>query len=202
MDVLDFLRDVGKYFSVNSMIAKESVKQRISRPEQGISFTEFSYSLLQSYDFAELNRRYGCSLQIGGNDQWGNITAGIDLTRRLNGEQVFGMTLPLITKSDGTKFGKTESGAIWLDPAKTSPYRFYQFWLSSSDADVYNYLRYYSFLSLEQIAEIEQVDKASGTKPQAQRILAEQLTELIHSVEGLPRRSVSRRHCLAAILRT
>lgn len=185
MDVLTFLRDVGKFFSVNSMIGKESVKQRINRPEQGISFTEFSYSLLQSYDFAELNRRYDCSLQIGGNDQWGNITAGIDLTRRMNRQQVFGMTLPLITKSDGTKFGKTESGAVWLDPAKTSPYSFYQFWLNSTDADVYDYLRYYTFLSVAEIAEIETGDQQGNGKPQGQRILAEQLTLLIHGESGL-----------------
>lgn len=185
MDVLTFLRDVGKYFSVNSMIGKESVKQRINRPEQGISFTEFSYSLLQSYDFAELNRRYDCALQIGGNDQWGNITAGIDLTRRMNRQQVFGMTLPLITKSDGTKFGKTESGTVWLDPAKTSPYSFYQFWLNSADADVYDYLKYYTFLSVEEIICIKTEDEQRNGKPEAQRILAEQLTLLIHGEDGL-----------------
>ncbi|WP_271274238.1 tyrosine--tRNA ligase [Aliamphritea hakodatensis] len=185
MDVLTFLRDVGKYFSVNSMIGKESVKQRINRPEQGISFTEFSYSLLQSYDFSELNRRYDCVLQIGGNDQWGNITAGIDLTRRMNRQQVFGMTLPLITKSDGTKFGKTESGTVWLDPAKTSPYSFYQFWLNSADADVYEYLKYYTFLSVEEIDRIKAGDEQRNAKPEAQRILAEQLTLLIHGEQGL-----------------
>ena len=127
MDVLTFLRDIGKHFSVNAMIAKDSVKQRLERPDQGISFTEFSYSLLQSYDFAKLNKHYDCSIQIGGNDQWGNITSGIDLTRRLNQHKVFGMTLPLITKADGTKFGKTESGAVWLDPLKTSPIPFTNF---------------------------------------------------------------------------
>lgn len=126
INVIDFFRDVGKHFSINTMINRESVKQRLQRPDQGISFTEFSYALLQSYDFAELNRQYDCRLQIGGNDQWGNIVSGIDLTRRQNGAQVFGLTLPLITKSDGTKFGKTEGGAVWLDPSKTSPYAFYQ----------------------------------------------------------------------------
>ncbi len=185
MDVLTFLRDVGKFFSVNSMIGKESVKQRINRPEQGISFTEFSYSLLQSYDFAELNRRYDCALQIGGNDQWGNITAGIDLTRRMNRQQVFGMTLPLITKSDGTKFGKTETGTVWLDAAKTSPYSFYQFWLNSTDADVYGYLKYYTFLSVDEIDRIKAEDELRNGKPDAQRILAEQLTLLIHGEQGL-----------------
>ncbi|HHP0464266.1 TPA: tyrosine--tRNA ligase [Vibrio harveyi] len=185
INVIDFFRDVGKHFSVNTMISRESVKQRLQRPDQGISFTEFSYALLQSYDFAELNRQYGCRLQIGGNDQWGNIVSGIDLTRRQNGEQVFGLTLPLITKSDGTKFGKTEGGAVWLDPSKTSPYAFYQFWLSAEDADVYHFLRYYTFLSCDEIAAIETQDKESKGKPQAQRILAEQMTSFVHGEKGL-----------------
>ncbi|MEF1202614.1 tyrosine--tRNA ligase [Vibrio owensii] len=185
INVIDFFRDVGKHFSVNTMISRESVKQRLQRPDQGISFTEFSYALLQSYDFAELNRQYGCRLQIGGNDQWGNIVSGIDLTRRQNGEQVFGLTLPLITKSDGTKFGKTEGGAVWLDPSKTSPYAFYQFWLSAEDADVYHFLRYYTFLSCDEIAAIEAQDKENKGKPQAQRILAEQMTRFVHGEEGL-----------------
>ncbi|MGN6904781.1 tyrosine--tRNA ligase, partial [Neisseria sp. P0015.S006] len=137
MNCLDFLRDIGKHFSVNAMLNKESVKQRIERDDVGISFTEFAYSLLQGYDFAELNKRHGAVLEIGGSDQWGNITAGIDLTRRLNQKQVFGLTLPLVTKSDGTKFGKTEGGAVWLNAKKTSPYQFYQFWLKVADADVY-----------------------------------------------------------------
>ncbi|NOH97760.1 tyrosine--tRNA ligase [Vibrio sp. 99-70-13A1] len=185
INVIDFFRDVGKHFSVNTMISRESVKQRLQRPDQGISFTEFSYALLQSYDFAELNRQYGCRLQIGGNDQWGNIVSGIDLTRRQNGEQVFGLTLPLITKSDGTKFGKTEGGAVWLDPSKTSPYAFYQFWLSAEDADVYHFLRYYTFLSCDEITAIEVQDKESKGKPQAQSILAEQMTRFVHGEEGL-----------------
>ncbi|WP_087531513.1 tyrosine--tRNA ligase [Pseudoalteromonas sp. A601] len=185
INVIDFFRDVGKHFSVNTMISRESVKQRLQRPDQGISFTEFSYTLLQSYDFAELNRQYGCRLQIGGNDQWGNIVSGIDLTRRQNDEQVFGLTLPLITKSDGTKFGKTEGAAVWLDPSKTSPYTFYQFWLSVEDTDVYDFLRYYTFLSCDEIAAIETQDKDSKGKPQAQRILAEQMTRFVHGEEGL-----------------
>lgn len=185
IDVLDFFRDVGKHFSINTMINRESVKQRLQRPEQGLSFTEFSYSLLQSYDFAKLNSELNCTLQIGGNDQWGNIVSGIDLTRRLNQQTVFGLTLPLITKSDGTKFGKTEGGAIWLNPKKTSPYRFYQFWLNCEDADVYNFLRFYTFLSVKEIEAIEANDKISGQKPQAQRILAEQLTRFVHAEEGL-----------------
>ncbi|WP_329354733.1 tyrosine--tRNA ligase [Vibrio natriegens] len=185
INVIDFFRDVGKHFSINTMINRESVKQRLQRPDQGISFTEFSYALLQSYDFAELNRQHGCRLQIGGNDQWGNIVSGIDLTRRQNSEQVFGLTLPLITKSDGTKFGKTEGGAIWLDPTKTSPYAFYQFWLAAEDADVYHFLRYYTFLSCEEITAIETQDISSKGKPQAQRILAEEMTRFVHGEAGL-----------------
>ena len=185
MGALEFLRDIGKHFSVNAMIKKESVQQRISRDEQGISYTEFSYSLLQGYDFAELNKRYGCQLQIGGSDQWGNITAGIDLTRRLNQKHVHALTLPLVAKADGTKFGKTESGAIWLDAKKTSPYAFYQFWLNTADADVYKFLHYFTFLSVQEIAAIETADKSSGTKPEAQRILAENATELVHGKAAL-----------------
>lgn len=185
INVIDFFRDVGKHFSVNNMISRESVKQRLQRPEQGISFTEFSYSLLQSYDFSVLNRNHGFCLQIGGNDQWGNIVSGIDLTRRQNGEQVFGLTLPLITKSDGTKFGKTEGGAVWLDPEKTSPYMFYQFWLSTEDTDVYNLLRYYTFLTCEEIDQIEWQDKSSNGKPEAQKILAQNMTRFVHGESGL-----------------
>ena len=185
MGALEFLRDIGKHFSVNAMIKKEAVQQRISRDEQGISYTEFSYSLLQGYDFSELNRRHGCVLQIGGSDQWGNITAGTDLTRRLNQKQVFGLTLPLVTKSDGTKFGKTESGTVWLDAQKTSPYAFYQFWLNTADADVYKFLRYFSFLSPAEIEAIEDADRVSGQKPEAQRILAEQVTALVHGQAAL-----------------
>ena len=185
MNCLDFLRDIGKHFSVNAMIKKESVQQRLVREDQGISYTEFSYSLLQGYDFAELNKRHGCVLQIGGSDQWGNIVAGTDLTRRLNHQHVFGLTLPLITKADGTKFGKTESGAVWLDPKKTSPYAFYQFWLNTSDADVYKFLKFFTFLPVDRISEIEATDKASGTKPEAQRILAEEATRLVHGEVAL-----------------
>ncbi|GHA23141.1 tyrosine--tRNA ligase [Oceanisphaera arctica] len=185
LDLFAFLRDIGKHFSVNAMIAKESVKQRLARPDQGLSFTEFAYSLLQSYDFAVLNREQDCTLQIGGNDQWGNITSGIDLTRRLNQQQVFGLTLPLITKANGTKFGKTETGTVWLDPARTSPYAFYQFWLNTSDADVYRFLRYYSLRSVEEIDAIEHIDQATGGRPEAQRWLARELTMLVHGEEAL-----------------
>jgi len=185
MDCISFLRDVGKHFSVNAMIQKESVKQRIDREGAGISFTEFSYMLLQSYDFAALNKATGCSLQIGGSDQWGNITGGIELTRRMNKEKVFGLTLPLVTKADGTKFGKTESGTIWLDPAKTSPYAFFQFWITTLDADVYKFLRYFTFLSIEEIAAIEEKDKTIEGRPQGQAILAQEVTRIVHGEEGL-----------------
>ncbi len=184
-DVLSFLRDVGKHFSVNAMIQKESVKQRIDREGEGISFTEFSYMILQSLDFAELNKRYDCTVQIGGSDQWGNITGGIDLTRRMHQNQVYAATLPLLTKADGSKFGKTESGTVWLDPKKTSPYAFYQFWLNTADADVYKFLKFFTFLSVEQIDEIEAADKASSSRPEAQSVLAKKVTALAHGEQGL-----------------
>lgn len=185
MSVLDFLREVGKHFSVNNMINKESVQQRLQREGAGISFTEFSYALLQGMDFAELNRRYSCTLQVGGSDQWGNIVGGIDLTRRQNQAQAFGLTVPLITKSDGTKFGKTESGAVWLDPQKTSPYSFFQFWLGTADADVYKFLHYFTFLSVEEIAAIRTADDAAEGRPQAQAVLAKEATRLVHGEAGL-----------------
>ncbi|RSM33062.1 tyrosine--tRNA ligase [Aeromonas salmonicida] len=185
MSALDFLRDIGKHFSVNAMLARESVRQRLARPDQGISFTEFSYALLQSYDFAVLHQRLGCTLQIGGNDQWGNITSGMDLTRRLHQAQVHGMTLPLITKADGTKFGKTEGGAVWLDPALTSPYAFYQFWLGTADEDSYRFLRYYSFMSLTEIDALEAEDAQRQGRKQAQQALANELTELVHGKAAL-----------------
>lgn len=185
VSVLDFLRDVGKHFSVNNMINKESVKQRLDREGEGISFTEFTYMLLQSYDFAELYHRQNCTLQIGGSDQWGNITGGTDLTRRRHGGQVFGLTLPLVTKADGTKFGKTESGTVWLDASKTSPYSFYQFWLNTADADAYRFLRYFTFLSVERIDQIEEEDKQAASRPQAQRVLADEVTRLVHGEVGL-----------------
>ena len=185
LDVLTFLRDIGKHFSINAMIQKESVKQRIEREGSGISFTEFAYMILQSYDFAELNRRYDCGLQLGGSDQWGNITGGIDLTRRLYGNQVFGLTVPLITKADGTKFGKTEAGAVWLDPQRTSPYAFYQFWLGASDADVYKFLKYFTFLEVAEIDAIESADAVRDGRPQAQAMLAGEVTRLVHGQDGL-----------------
>ena len=185
LDVLTFLRDVGKHFSVNQMVAKESVKQRIDREGDGISFTEFTYMILQSYDYQQLNKSHGCTLQIGGSDQWGNITGGTELTRRMNGNKAFGLTLPLITKSDGTKFGKTESGTIWLSANKTSPYAFYQFWLQTADADVYRFLKYFTFLSVEEIDQLEEADRVRQGRPEAQGVLAREVTKLVHGEAGL-----------------
>ena len=185
LDVLTFLRDVGKHFAVNSMIHKESVKQRLDREGAGISFTEFTYMILQSYDFQQLNQSHACTLQIGGSDQWGNIVGGTELCRRMNRQQAFGLTLPLITKADGTKFGKTESGTVWLDPKKTSPYAFYQFWINTADADVYKFLRYFTFLPIEQIEQIEREDAAAQGRPQAQAVLAREVTRLVHGSKGL-----------------
>lgn len=185
VDVLTFLRDIGKHFTVNKMIAKESVRQRIEREGAGLSFTEFTYQILQSYDFQQLNRMYGCTLQIGGSDQWGNIVGGIELTRRINGAATHALTLPLITKSDGTKFGKTEGGAVWLDPKKTSPYAFYQFWLQTPDADVYRFLKYFTFLPVSEIDALEAADRERAGKPQAQRVLAEEMTALVHGQSAL-----------------
>ncbi|GHJ15860.1 tyrosine--tRNA ligase [Micromonospora sp. AKA38] len=177
MSVVEFLRDVGKHFPVNKMLAREVVKARL---ESGISYTEFSYQLLQANDFFELHRRHGCQLQYGGSDQWGNITAGVDYVRRRGAGPVQAFTTPLVTKSDGTKFGKSETGAVWLDPEMTSPYAFYQFWLNADDRDVSRYLRYFSFRSR---SELEELEKATAERPQAraaQRALAEELTTLVH----------------------
>ncbi|MEE8057717.1 MAG: tyrosine--tRNA ligase [Pseudomonadales bacterium] len=185
MDVLSFLRDIGKHFPVNQMIKKESVKQRIERTGEGISFTEFSYMILQSLDFAELYKSNNCTVQIGGSDQWGNITGGVELARCRYSGQVYGLTLPLVTKADGTKFGKTESGTIWLDSSKTSPYAFYQFWLNTADVDVYKFLRYFTFLTTTEIDAIEEEDKGAQGRPQAQAVLASELTQLIHGKDGL-----------------
>lgn len=185
LDVLTFLRDVGKHFSVNAMVQKESVRQRLEREGDGISFTEFTYMILQAYDFAVLNRNINCTLQIGGSDQWGNIAAGIDLSRRMNQQQVYGLTLPLVTKADGGKFGKTEEGTIWLDSRKTSCYAFYQFWINTADADVYKFLRYFTFLGIEEMEAIEATDKQAEGKPSAQGILAREVTRLVHGDAGL-----------------
>ena len=185
LNVLDFLRDVGKHFSINNLISKESVKQRIDRDGEGISFTEFAYSLVQAMDFAELNRRMDCSVQVGGSDQWGNIVSGIDLNRRQNKSQCYGLTVPLITKADGTKFGKTESGTIWLNAKKTSPYTFYQFWLGVADEDVYRFLRFFTFLSVSAISSIKEKDEFKNAKPVAQSILASEVTRFVHGQDQL-----------------
>lgn len=185
LSTIDFLREVGKHFSVNNMIQKESVKQRIEREGSGISFTEFTYMLLQSFDFAELAQRNECTLQIGGSDQWGNIVGGVDLARRMYGKSVYGLTLPLVTKSDGTKFGKTESGTIWLDPSKTSPYAFYQFWLNTADDDVYKFLKYFTFLSVADIDAIEAYDASIDGRKTAQLKLADEVTRLVHGDDAL-----------------
>src|SRR2546429_1150770 len=177
---LDFLRDIGKHFSVNQMMAKESVRARMEDRDVGISYAEFSYMLLQAFDFYVLCRDYNCELQIGGSDQWGNITAGIDLCRKKLGKQVYGLTLPLITNADGTKFGKTEAGAVWLDVRRTSVYKFYQFWIRTDDRDVIRYLKYFTFLSRE---EIEALEKNHAGKPEARAAhlaLAKAVTELVH----------------------
>ncbi len=182
---LDFLRDVGKHFPVNVMLTKDSVRSRLQRDASGLSYTEFSYMLLQAYDFVYLYRHYGCELQIGGSDQWGNITAGIDLARRMHGVQLYGMTCPLLTKSDGTKMGKTESGALWLDPKMTSPYRFYQYWINLADADVGKCLRYFTDLAREEIEALEARHAAAPHQRQAQRTLAAELTRLVHGQPAL-----------------
>ena len=177
---LDFLRDIGKHFTVNSMVAKESVRARMQDREVGISYTEFSYMLLQAFDFYHLKEAHNCELQIGGSDQWGNITAGIELSRRKLNATVFGLTLPLITNADGTKFGKTEAGAVWLDPARTSVYKFYQFWIRTDDRDVVRYLKYFTFLSQERIAELEASHDENPSAREAHTALAMAMTDLLH----------------------
>jgi len=177
---LDFLRDIGKHFTVNVMIAKESVRARMEDRDVGISYTEFSYMLLQAFDFYHLNQNANCELQIGGSDQWGNITMGMELTRKKAGKHTFGLTLPLITKADGTKFGKTEAGAIWLDPKRTSVYRFYQFWIRTDDRDAIKYLKYFTFLPKEEIESLESIHKERPEKREAQKALARAMTDLIH----------------------
>ena len=177
---LHFLRDVGKHFSVNQMVAKESVRSRMEDREVGISFTEFSYMLLKAFDFYVLARDQNCELQIGGSDQWGNITAGTDLIRKKMGKAAYGLTLPLITNADGTKFGKTEAGAIWLDPKRTSVYRFYQFWINTDDRDVVRYLKFFTFLSKDEIESLEKQHAENPGAREAHRALARAATDLVH----------------------
>jgi tyrosyl-tRNA synthetase len=180
MSMVDFLREVGKHFTVNQMVAKESVKARFERPDQGISYTEFSYMLLQAYDFLRLHLDEGCTLQIGGSDQWGNITMGVDLIRRVARAEAYGLTSPLVLKADGTKFGKTESGTVWLDAAMTSPYRLYQFFLAAEDAVVGSYLRYFTFLERAEIEALDAETAANPSRRAAQRALASSVCTLVH----------------------
>jgi tyrosyl-tRNA synthetase len=179
LSAIDFLRDVGKHFRVNRMLAKEAVSARLES-DAGISFTEFAYQILQGMDFLELHRRYGCVLQTGGSDQWGNLTAGVDLVRRAEGASVHALSTPLITKADGTKFGKTETGTVWLDPEMTSPYAFYQFWLNADDRDVIGYLKVFSFRSREELEELARSHAERPAAREAHRALAEELTALVH----------------------
>ncbi|MGU3471009.1 tyrosine--tRNA ligase [Paenibacillus sp. D51F] len=182
LDIITFLRDIGKNFTVNYMLAKDSVDSRLAN---GISFTEFSYMILQAYDFFKLNRDHGVNLQLGGSDQWGNITAGLDLIGKMGGSDAYGITMPLVTKSDGKKFGKSESGAVWLDRGKTSAYQFYQFWINTDDSDVIRFLKYFTFLSREEIAALEQAVAAQPEKREAQRELARQVTKLVHGEDAV-----------------
>ena len=184
LNLVDFLRDVGKHFTVNYMIAKDSVRMRLER-EDGISFTEFSYMLLQSYDFLHLHDHFGCTLQTGGSDQWGNITAGVELIRRMRGKSAGALVYPLITKADGTKFGKTASGAVWLSAERTSPYRFYQFWLNTDDRDVVNYLRYFTWLDRAGIEALEDAVRRNPERREAQRRLAQEMTRMVHDETAL-----------------
>jgi len=185
-DLLGFLRDTGKFFTVNYLLQKESVNRRLES-EEGISYTEFSYLLLQARDFVELFDRYGCTLQMGGSDQWGNITAGIDLIRKLRAKKAHGLVWPLMTTASGSKFGKTESGTIWLDRARTTPFKFYQFWLNTDDRDVVTYLKYFTFLDRDAIAALEGVTQSAPEKREAQRVLAREVTALVHGAEPLAR---------------
>ncbi len=185
LSAIDFLRDVGKHFSVNAMMRKETVRRRLEDDDSGISYTEFSYGLLQAYDFVALNEKYNCTIQMGGSDQWGNITAGIDLIRRIRSQRAYGIVYPLLTTASGAKFGKTEGGAVWLDPHRTSPYRFYQFWLNADDDDVVHYLKCFTLQGKSEIAELT---AASAERPQeraAQRALAKEVTERVHGPTAL-----------------
>lgn len=184
IDMVTFLRDYGKHFGINYLLAKDTIASRL---ETGISFTEFTYTILQAMDFNHLYEKFGCKLQIGGSDQWGNITTGLELIRKMNdeGAKAFGLTIPLVTKADGTKFGKSESGTVWLDPEKTTPYEFYQFWINTADADVVKYLKYFTFLSHEEIDALAQAVETEPHLRQAQKTLAEEMTRLIHGEEAL-----------------
>jgi len=184
LGAIEFMRDVGKHFTVNAMLAKESVKRR-TESEDGISYTEFSYSLLQAYDYLVLHDRFGCTLQMGGSDQWGNVTAGMDLIRRVRGGKAHGLVMPLVTTASGTKFGKTEAGTIWLDPALTKPYEFHQFWLNVDDRDAAKYLKFFTFLDEPQIGELEVATAGEPERRHAQRTLAREVTQLVHGTAAV-----------------
>jgi tyrosyl-tRNA synthetase len=186
IDLMSFLRDIGKHFTVNYMLAKESVKRRLES-EDGISYTEFTYSLLQAYDFLMLFDRYHCTLQLGGSDQWGNIVAGADLIRKLRGGRAHGLVMPLVTTASGVKFGKTEAGTVWLDAGRTSPFRFYQFWLNTADSDAVRYLEYFTFLSQDDIAALAREVAVAPDKREAQRALAREVTRLLHGAAAVER---------------
>ncbi|HVZ23764.1 MAG TPA: tyrosine--tRNA ligase [Vicinamibacterales bacterium] len=186
IDLVSFLRDAGKHFTVNYMLQKESVSRRLES-EDGISYTEFSYLVLQAYDFLQLFDRYGCTLQMGGSDQWGNITAGIDLVRKLRAKKAHGLVWPLMKTAAGTKFGKTEAGTVWLDAERTSPFAFYQFWLNTDDSDVLHYLKCFTFLEPAAIAELEAATRSSPEKREAQRVLAREVTTIVHGAEHVTR---------------
>jgi len=184
LSMMEFLRDIGKHFSINEMMAKDSVRNRLDK-EQGMSFTEFSYSLLQSYDYLELFDRYHCTLQMGGSDQWGNIVSGVDLIRRLRGAEAHAIVFPLITTASGVKFGKTEGGTVWLDPGRTSPYRFYQFWMNTDDRDVVQYLKFFTLLTEKTILGLEDSARTSPEKREAQSVLAREVTRMLHGETAL-----------------
>jgi tyrosyl-tRNA synthetase len=186
IDVLSFLRDVGKHFTVNYMLQKESVTRRLES-EEGISYTEFSYLVLQAYDFLQLFDRYGCRLQMGGSDQWGNITAGIELIRKLRVTRVHGLVWPLMKTASGTKFGKTEAGTVWLDPKRTSAFKFYQYWLNTEDRDVLTYLKYFTFLERAAVEDLERAARAAPEKREAQRVLAREVTAIVHGKDDVAR---------------
>jgi tyrosyl-tRNA synthetase len=187
LSLVEFLRDIGKHFSVNVMLRKESVRRRIESEDAGISFTEFAYQLMQAYDFLELLRREGCTVQMGGSDQWGNITAGIDLIRRMEGAQAYGATFPLLQTGAGTKFGKTEAGTVWLDAARTSPYRFYQFWINAEDQDAVRHLRSFTLIAREEVEALEAATAQAPEQRAAQRALADDVTRRVHGEDGLQR---------------
>jgi tyrosyl-tRNA synthetase len=186
IDLLSFLRDAGKHFTVNYMLQKESVSRRLDS-EEGISFTEFSYLLLQAYDFLQVFDRYGCTLQMGGSDQWGNITAGVDLIRKVRAKKAHGLVVPLVMTSAGVKFGKTEAGTVWLDAARTSPFKFYQFWLNTDDRDVVTYLKYFTYLDRPAVDALEAATKSEPEKREAQRVLAREVTARVHGADQVTR---------------